>query len=125
ACGSALHAVLGKKLKLEAGAPTAITWSINSVRPGGTVVLIGVYGPPWNLIPIGTAMNKGLTLRMGQCNVKRYMPHLLGHIRKGHIDPKALITHRFPLEHAPEAYELFATRGDTVVKCVLVPKGAG
>ena len=54
----------------------------------------------WNLVPIGTAMNKGLTLRMNQCNVKRYMPHLLEHIREGRIDARRIITHRFPLASA-------------------------
>src|SRR5262249_33137981 len=83
--GSVMHDVLGKKLKMEAGAPTSIGWSIDAVRRGGTVVLIGVYGPPWNLMPIGAAMNKGLTIRMGQCNVKRYMPRLLEHIQKGRL----------------------------------------
>lgn len=121
--GSRLHDLLGKKLKLEAGAPTAIALAINAVRGGGRVVLIGVYGPPWNLIPIGTAMNKGLTMRMGQCNVKRYLPHLLEHLRAGHINGKALITHRFALEEAPDAYRQFASRKGGMIKCVLVPGG--
>ena len=54
-------------------------------------------------VDIGTAMNKGLTLRMNQCNVHRYMPHLLEHIRAGRIDAKGIITHRFPLDEAPTA----------------------
>jgi threonine dehydrogenase-like Zn-dependent dehydrogenase len=123
ACGSALQSILGKDLMLQAGAATSIAWAINAVRPGGTVSIIGVYGPPWNLVPIGAAMNKGLTLRMGQCNVKRYMPHLVDLIRAGHVDPTALITHRFPLDEAPEAYDLFAQRGDGVVKALLIPQG--
>jgi threonine dehydrogenase-like Zn-dependent dehydrogenase len=121
--GSRLHDLLGKKLKLEAGAPTAIALAINAVRGGGRVVLVGVYGPAWNLIPIGTAMNKGLTMRMGQCNVKRYLPHLLEHLRAGHINGKALITHRFALEEAPYAYRQFASRKGGMIKCVLVPGG--
>ena len=121
--GSKLHTVLGKYLKLQAGAPTTINWSIDAVRKGGTVVLIAVYGPPWNLVNIGTAMNKGLSLQMGQCNVKRHLPHLLAHIRAGRFDAKALITHRFPLEDAEEAYRLFDEKRDGVIKCVLIPKG--
>lgn len=124
ACGSIFHDILGKKLKLEAGAPTALNWSIDAVRPGGRVSIIGVYGPPWNLTPIGTAMNKGLTIKTGQCDVKRYQPHLLEHIRKGLYDPKAIITHRFALQDAPEAYRLFASRKKGVIKCVLIPPGA-
>lgn len=119
--GSSLHTFLGRRAKLEAGAATVIDWSINAVRKGGNVVLIGVYGPPWNLVPIGTAMNKNLTLRMGQCNVKRYMPHLLEHILEGRIDAKAIISHRFPLDQAPHAYRIFAGKQDECRKVVLYP----
>ncbi len=121
--GSATQSFLGA-MKVEAGAPTAIGWAIDAVRRGGRVVLIGVYGPPFNLVNIGTAMNKGLTLRMGQCNVKRYMPHLLEHIRAGRIDAKGIISHRFPLEEAPEAYRIFERKEDGCVKCVLIPPQA-
>ena len=68
-------------------------------------------------------MNKGLTLRMDQANVKRYMPHLLEHVRAGRLDPRGLVTHRLPLEHAPKAYELFDRKEDGCVKCVLLPHG--
>ncbi|MCE9669625.1 glutathione-dependent formaldehyde dehydrogenase [Myxococcus stipitatus] len=119
--GSKTRRVLGLGLKLEAGAPTVLTWCIDAVRKGGNVSIVGVYGPPWNVLPIGTAMNKGLTLRMNQCNVRRYMPHLMEHIRDGRIDAKGIITHRFSLEQAPEAYHLFANKQDHCVKCVLTP----
>ncbi len=119
--GSKLHKVLGIGLKLEAGSCTALNWCIGATRKGGNVSVIGVYGPPWNLVPIGTAMNKGLTLRMNQCNTRRYMPHLLKLIREGHVNAKGVITHRFPLEQAPEAYSIFAKKADDCVKCVLVP----
>jgi threonine dehydrogenase-like Zn-dependent dehydrogenase len=121
--GNAMQTVLGK-LKLEAGSATSVTWAIDAVRRCGHVVLIGVYGPPYNLVNVGTAMNKGLTLRMGQCNVKRYMPHLLDHIRAGRIDAKGIITHRFPLEDAADAYRTFDDKKDGCVKCVLVPPSA-
>jgi threonine dehydrogenase-like Zn-dependent dehydrogenase len=124
ASGSKFQSLVGLGLMLEAGAATAIAWSIDAVRRGGNVVLVGVYGPPFNLVPIGTAMNKGLTIRMGQANVRRYMPHLLDHIRAGRIEAKALITHRFALEDIPEAYRLFESRTDGVVKCVVIPPAA-
>ena len=120
AVGSKLHGALGKA-KLEAGAATAIAWCIETVRKGGNVSIVGVYGPPWNLVPIGTAMNKGLTLRMNQCNVKRYMPHLLKHIREGRVDARGIISHRFPLSAAPQAYDLFSSKKDGCIKCVLLP----
>lgn len=122
--GSLAQTFLGVKAKLMAGAATAINWSIASTRKGGNVVLVGVYGPPFNAVDIGTAMNKGLTLRMNQANVKRYMPHLLDHIRAGRIDAKGIITHRIPLEHAEHAYDLFEKRADNCIKCVLVPPQA-
>jgi threonine dehydrogenase-like Zn-dependent dehydrogenase len=121
--GSWLHSALGVKLKLEAGAPTALNQALYSVRKGGTVSVVGVYGPPWNLVPIGVAVNKGLTLRMAQCHVKRYMPHLLEHIRAGRIDPRRIITHRFPLGEVARAYELFSEKRDGCIKCVLLPHG--
>jgi len=124
ASGSAWQTLLGRKLKLVAGSAVALGWAIHAVRKGGTVSIVGVYGPPANLVPIGVAMNKGLTFRMAQANVKRYMPHLLDHVRAGRLDAKALITHRFHLEHAPRAYRLFEERADGCVKCVLLPGGA-
>ena len=117
--GSALHEFLGRVLMLQAGAANVIGYCIDAVRKGGNVVIIGVYGPPWNLVPIGTAMNKNLTLRMGQCNVHRYMPHLLEHIQAGRVSPGAIVTHRFPLDAAPHAYRLFAGKLDGCRKAVL------
>ena len=111
-------------MKMQAGAATAINWAIQSVRKAGHVSIVGVYGPPWNFIPIGVAMNKGITMRMNQCNVKRYMPHLLEHVRQGRVDPKAIITHRLPLEEVHEGYELFARKKDNCIKTVLIPPSA-
>jgi threonine dehydrogenase-like Zn-dependent dehydrogenase len=121
ASGSKLQRALGIGLKAEAGASTAINWAIHAARKNGHVSIVGVYGPPWNLVDIGTAMNKGLTLRMNQCNVHRYVDHLLEHIRAGRIDAKGIITHRLSLEDAPLAYDLFAKKRDGCIKCVLVP----
>jgi threonine dehydrogenase-like Zn-dependent dehydrogenase len=123
ASGSAAQTLLGRKLKLAPGSAVALAWAIHSVRKGGTVSIVGVYGPPANLVPIGAAMNKGLTLRMAQANVKRYLPKLLEHVRKGRLDGRGLITHRFPLEHAPRAYELFDRKEDGCIKAVLLPRG--
>jgi threonine dehydrogenase-like Zn-dependent dehydrogenase len=123
ASGSALHKALGIA-KLQAGSATVIDWAVHSVRKAGTVVLIGVYGPPFNMVPVGIAMNKGLTIRTSQCNVKRYMPHLLEHIRAGRIDPKGIISHRLALEDGPDGYRIFASKQDECVKCVLIPRHA-
>jgi threonine dehydrogenase-like Zn-dependent dehydrogenase len=122
--GSAAQSLFGVRAKLMAGSATAINWCIASVRKGGNVVIIGVYGPPYNAVDIGTAMNKGLTLRMNQANVKRYMPHLLEHIRAGRLDAQGIITHRVPLEDAADAYRIFDRKLDDCVKCVLIPPSA-
>jgi threonine dehydrogenase-like Zn-dependent dehydrogenase len=122
--GSLAQSFLGVRAKVMAGAATAINWSIAVARKAGNVVLMGVYGPPYNAVDIGTAMNKGLTLRMNQANCKRYMPRLLEHIRAGRIDAKGIITHRFPLEDAEHAYELFEHKLDGCIKCVLIPPKA-
>ena len=122
ASGSLLHRALGVTM-LQAGAANVLQWAIGAVRKAGNVSIIGVYGPPWNLIPIGVAMNKGLTLRGAQCSVRRYMPHLLEHIRAGRIDARAIISHRLPLDDAPKGYHMFANKQDDCIKCVLLPNG--
>ncbi|WP_373046147.1 zinc-dependent alcohol dehydrogenase [Vulgatibacter sp.] len=121
AVGDPVQKFIGLGLKLQAGNPVVINWCIDAVRKNGRVSIIGVYGPPFNLVSIGTAMNKGLTLRMNQCNVHRYQQHLLEHIRSGRIDARGIITHRLPLEQAPYAYQIFSDKKDGCIKCVLVP----
>jgi threonine dehydrogenase-like Zn-dependent dehydrogenase len=123
ASGSILQKALGMGM-LQAGSATALQWAVQSVRRAGVVVAIGVYGPPWNMVPLGELMNKGITLRGAQCNVKRYMPRLLEHIREGRIDPKGIITHRGPLDAAPDFYEVFARKKEGCIKCVLLPNAA-
>jgi threonine dehydrogenase-like Zn-dependent dehydrogenase len=99
----------------------ALRQAILACRPGGIVSIIGVYGGLMDKFPTGAMMNKGLSLRMGQCHVQRYMPRLYEHIRKGDIDPSFIITHRMELGHAPEGYETFKHKQDQCVKVVLKP----
>jgi threonine dehydrogenase-like Zn-dependent dehydrogenase len=75
-------------------------------------------------VPIGNALNKGLTLRMNQASVKRHVPRLIEHIRAGRIDPKQIITHRVPLEEVADAYHIFSSKLDNCIKTVLVPPRA-
>ncbi|HYE42259.1 MAG TPA: zinc-dependent alcohol dehydrogenase [Caulobacteraceae bacterium] len=121
ASGNGLHTVLGKKMKLEAGNPVALHWAINSVKKGGVVSIVGVYGPTGNMIPIGNVVNKGITLRANQASVKRLLPKLVEHIRNGHLNPKEMITHRVPLEDVAEAYHIFSSKLDGCIKPVLIP----
>ena len=124
AAGSFAQTLTGKKMKLQAGAATALHWSINSVRKGGIVSIVGVYGPTFNAVPIGNALNKGLTLRMNQTSVKRHLPRLIEHIQAGRIEPKKIITHRFPLEEVSDAYHIFSSKLDNCIKTVLIPPNA-
>ena len=124
ATGSALQNITGKVLLMQAGNPTALHWAINSVKKGGIVSIIGVYGPPWNLAPIGSLMNKGITIRANQASVKRLLPKLIDHIMSGRINPKELITHRLPLEEVSDAYRMFSKKMDHIVKPLLIPPRA-
>jgi S-(hydroxymethyl)glutathione dehydrogenase / alcohol dehydrogenase len=122
--GNVWQYVLGSKLKLEAGSATALHWAINGVKKGGVVSIVGVYGPTGNIVPMGNVLNKGLTIRANQASVKRLLPRLIEHVKNGHLNPKAMITHKVPLDHIADAYHLFAAKLDGCIKPVLVPGGA-
>jgi threonine dehydrogenase-like Zn-dependent dehydrogenase len=121
AAGNFAQTLTGVKMKMQAGAATVLHWAINSVRKGGVVSIVGVYGPTFNAVPIGNAVNKGLTLRMNQASVKRHLPRLIEHIQQGRIEPKKIITHRMPLEDVADAYHIFSSKLDNCIKTILVP----
>jgi threonine dehydrogenase-like Zn-dependent dehydrogenase len=121
AVGNAMQHLTGVKLKLQAGAATVLHWCINCVRKGGNVSIVGVYGPTFNMVPIGNVVNKGLTLRANQASVKRHLPRLIEHIQAGRIKPSEVITHRFPLEAVADAYHIFSSKLDNCIKPVLLP----
>lgn len=125
AAGDALQTITGRKLLLQAGSATALHWAINSVKKGGVVSIVGVYGPTGNLIPIGNVLNKGITLRANQASVKRLLPRLIEHVQSGVINPKALITHRIPLEEVSDAYRIFSDKLDGCIKPVLITSTRG
>src|SRR5690606_35849853 len=120
ACGNAMQTITGKKLLLQAGAATALQWAINSVKKGGIVSIVGVYGPTDNLVPIGNVLNKGITIRANQTSVKRLLPKLMKHVQDGILSPKDIITHRFALEDLPDAYRIFSSKLDECIKPVIV-----
>jgi threonine dehydrogenase-like Zn-dependent dehydrogenase len=101
--------------------PHALREAIMCCRKGGTVSVPGVYIGFLDKIPFGAAMNKGLTLRMGQTHVQRYLRPLLQAIESGKIDPSFVVTHRLPLEDAPRAYKTFCDKEDGCIKVVLTP----
>jgi threonine dehydrogenase-like Zn-dependent dehydrogenase len=108
-------------LFLATDRPNALRQAVQACRKGGTVSVPGVYGGLLDKFPFGAAFAKGLTLRMGQTHVHRYMPPLLETIQRGAIDPTFVITHRFPLDLAPAAYRLFSDDKDRCIKVVLKP----
>ena len=99
----------------------ALRDAIMACRPGGIVSIIGVYGGLMDKFPTGALMNKGLTVRTGQCHVQRYMKPLYEHIRNADIDPSFVVTHRLGLGDAPNGYEVFKHKQDDCVKVVLKP----
>src|SRR4051812_9720718 len=99
----------------------ALRDAILACRPGGIVSVIGVYGGLVDKFPSGAFMNKGLTMKTGQCHVQRYLPKLYNHVKNGDIDPSFVITHRLPLSEAPNGFETFKHKQDECVKVVLKP----
>ena len=121
AAGNALASVAGKKMLMMGGASTALHWAINSVKKGGILSIVGVYGPIGTMVPIGNVVNKGITIRANQASVKRLLPRLIEHIRSGVLNPKQLITHRMPLAEIADAYRMFIAKLDNCIKPVLIP----
>jgi len=108
-------------LMLETDRPIALRQAIMACRNGGTVSVIGVYGGFIDKFPMGSLMNRSLTIRTGQCHVQRYMRPLLEKIQNGDIDPSFVITHHMRLEDAPEGYAIFKDKQDDCIKIVLKP----
>jgi threonine dehydrogenase-like Zn-dependent dehydrogenase len=99
----------------------ALRQAINACRKGGTVSVPGVYGGYLDKVPIGAAFAKGLTLKMGQTHVHRYLAFLLDRIQKGEVDPSQIITHHLRLEDAAHGYDIFGRKADSCIKVVLKP----
>ncbi len=108
-------------LHLGTDRPHVLREAIRCCRKGGTLSVPGAYVGVVDKLPFGAAMNKGLTMKMGQTHVQRYLPLLLGKIESGEIDPSFVITHRLKLNDAPKAYETFRDKKDGCIKVVLQP----
>ncbi len=122
--GNLLQHLTAAKFKLQGGSPVALNWAIDAARKGGTVSVVGAYGPIFSAVKFGDAMNKGLTIRMNQTPVKRQWPRLLEHVRNGYLRPRDMVTHRFPLDEISEAYHVFSAKLDGCVKPLVVPGAA-
>jgi threonine dehydrogenase-like Zn-dependent dehydrogenase len=110
-----------QSLRLATDRPTALREAMNACRKGGTLSVPGVYGGFLDKIPMGAAFNKGLTLKMGQTHVQRYIRPLLERVENGDLDASAIITHRLSLEEAPEAYQAFRDKEEDCIKVVMRP----
>jgi threonine dehydrogenase-like Zn-dependent dehydrogenase len=112
-------------MMLETDRPHALREAIMCCKNGGTVSVIGVYAGFDDKFPMGSVMQRSLTIKTGQAHVQRYMRPLLEMIENGDIDPSFVVTHRMPLEEAPYAYDIFTNKRDNCIKVVLKPEWAG
>ncbi len=110
-----------QSLMLENDRPFALRQAMRAVRKGGTLSIPGVYSGFIDKVPFGAVFGKGVTLKMGQTHMQRYLAPLLKLVENKKIDPSFVITHRFPLSEAPKAYEIFADKKDGCIKIVLDP----
>ncbi len=119
----ALHAYdrVKQAMMLETDRPYALRQAIMACRSGGVVSVPGVYGGLIDKMPMGTIVNRALTVKTGQTHVQRYTRPLLERIERGDIDPSFVITHRLTLDEAPHGYEMFLDKQDACVKVVMTP----
>ena len=107
--------------RLETDRPTALRQMIQSVRKGGTVSVPGVYGGALNKFNFGAAFGKGITMKMGQTHMQKYLKPLLARVEAGQIDPSFLISHRIGIQDVPKMYEIWRDKKDNVTKIVIDP----
>ncbi len=112
-------------MMLESDRPHALREAIMCCKNGGTISVIGVYAGFIDKFPMGSVMNRSLTIKTGQAHVQRYMRPLLELIESGAIDPSFVVTHRLPLDEAPHGYDIFAHKVDNCIKVVLKPEWDG
>jgi threonine dehydrogenase-like Zn-dependent dehydrogenase len=108
-------------LKIEGASGFVLRQAIAATRRGGAISVAGVYAGPIHAFLFGDAFEKGITLRMGQTHVQRFMPKLLEEIGDGNLDPAVIISHRLPLSRVVEGYEMFDQKEDNCRKVVLTP----
>ncbi len=108
-------------VKLESDRAYALRQAIQACRKGGTVSIPGVYAGLVDKMPMGIAFAKGLTFKMGQTHMQKYMRPLLERVEKGDIDLSYVITHRATLDDAPKMYQIFRDKQEQCIKVVLKP----
>lgn len=118
---AALYDYSKQRMKLAFDRPMVLRQILQACAKGGVVSIPGVYGGMLDKVPFGAAFGKGLIFKMGQTHMHRYLAVLLNKISSGAIDPSFVITHRLPLDRAPEAYRTFRDKEDQCIKVVLDP----
>jgi threonine dehydrogenase-like Zn-dependent dehydrogenase len=113
------HDNVKQKLKIQMDRPLAVREAIMACRGGGIISILGVYAGFVDKFPLGALMNRGLTIKTGQCHVHRYMKPLLARIQRGEIDPSFLVTHHMKLDEAAQGYDMFMHKEDEVMKIIL------
>ncbi|HJT00614.1 MAG TPA: zinc-dependent alcohol dehydrogenase [Terriglobales bacterium] len=121
---SGIYDEIETRLLLETDRPMVLRQAIQACRKGGTVSIPGVYAGLLNKLNFGAAFGKGLTFKMGQTNMHKYMKPLLQKILDGAIDPSEIISHRVGLRDAPRMYKVFRNKQDHCTKVVLDPRAA-
>lgn len=112
---------LKQAVMAETDRPIALREAMLACRNGGSLSVPGVYGGFVDKLPFGAVMNRSITIKTGQTHVHRYLEPLLKRVQSGEVDPSFVITHRFKLEDAPEAYRMFRDKEDECIKVVLRP----
>ena len=118
---AALYDKIEQAMMMETDRPTALRQILQSVRKGGTVSLPGVYGGALNKLNFGAAFGKGITMKMGQTHMHKYLKPLLDRVEQGQIDPSFLISHRIGIQDVPEMYRIWRDKKDRVTKIVIDP----
>ncbi len=122
--GTGLMAVSDRvknKVKLEDDRPYVLREAIKCCRKGGTLSVPGVYVGDVDNLPVGSVMNKALTIKTGQTHVQRYLGPLLDRVESGDIDPSFVVTHHVALEEGPDMYQRFNDKEDDCIKVVMTP----
>jgi threonine dehydrogenase-like Zn-dependent dehydrogenase len=114
-----MHDNLKQKAKIQLDRPMAVREAIMACRSGGIISILGVYAGLVDKFPLGSLMNRGLTIKTGQCHVQRYMKPLLERIQRGEIDPSFVVSHHMNLDDAPKGYDMFMHKEDEVMKIIL------
>jgi threonine dehydrogenase-like Zn-dependent dehydrogenase len=96
-------------------------WAVEALAKAGTFSIVGVYGETVNTFPIGKSMEKNLTLKMGNCNHRKYIPKLLELVRTGAVEQTEILTQVEPISDVIEAYQQFDKRTPGWVKVMLEP----